>query len=129
MTGKVPQHPPFDGRSGNGYQPLPRASTQEKDTMSKAHQHLQLLGHRVQDKVTGLEGVVTSVCFDLYECIMAAVHPGIDANGKPAESNRFDVSRLTVLPEPPVMQQPDFVSGDIADGKHGPADKPAMGKV
>lgn len=97
--------------------------------MSKASQHLQLLGHRVQDKVTGLEGVVTSVSFDLYGCIQAVIHPGLDDSGKTRDQSWFDVNRLTVLPEPPVMQQPDFVSGDIADGKHGPADKPAMGKV
>ena len=35
--------------------------------------HLDLLGRKVEDKVTGIKGVVTSVSFDLYGCIQAVI--------------------------------------------------------
>ena len=33
--------------------------------------HLELLGQKVEDKVTGFRGVVTTISFDLYGCIQA----------------------------------------------------------
>ena len=50
--------------------------------MINLHKHLDLLGMQVRDQVTGYSGVVTSVCFDLYGCIQAVVHPGTDKDGK-----------------------------------------------
>jgi len=40
--------------------------------------HLDLLGHKVTDRVSGFTGVVTSIGFDLYGCIQAVVTPGAD---------------------------------------------------
>ena len=37
--------------------------------------HLDLLGHKVKDKVSGFQGVVISMSFDLYGCIQADVRP------------------------------------------------------
>src|SRR4030066_1806978 len=45
-------------------------------------QHINLLGLPVQDRITGIKGVVTSVCFDLFGCVQAAIHPGADKDGK-----------------------------------------------
>ena len=56
--------------------------------------HLSLLGKRVKDKVTGLEGVVTSVGFDLYGCIQVIIHPGLDSSGKLQDPHWFDIARL-----------------------------------
>lgn len=59
--------------------------------------HLELLGLKVEDKVTGFKGVVSSIGFDLYGCVQAIVNPGIGKDSKPADSHWFDVNRLKVL--------------------------------
>lgn len=97
--------------------------------MSSVQKHLALLGLPVKDRVTGLTGVVTSVSFDLYGCIQAVVHPGLDKDGKPAEQTWFDVARLEPQSATPVMAQPDYEVGAIAEGRKGPAEKPAIGKA
>lgn len=86
--------------------------------------HLNLLGQRVQDRVTGFKGIVASVSFDLYGCIQAVVNPGLTSEDKLGDSQWFDINRLKVLSKKPVMKQPDFVSGPQADGDQGPAEKP-----
>ena len=87
--------------------------------------HMQLLGMIVKDKVTNFEGVVTSVSFDLYGCIQAIVCP--PASGSEIKESRwFDVTRLKVKSKKPVMNLPDFDAGYIAEGKKGPAEKPAL---
>jgi hypothetical protein len=76
------------------------------------------LGMKVKDKVLGVTGVVTSVCFDLYGCVQADVHPGVDKVGKALESRGwFDVSRLEITSSKRVMALPDFVRVP------GPSDK------
>lgn len=94
--------------------------------MVKLSKHLELLGHRVKDKVTGFTGVVTSVGFDLYGCIQAVVTPAADKAGKTQESLWFDVGRLEVKSTEPVMPRPpfDFSPVNIADGRKGAAEKP-----
>ena len=84
---------------------------------------LTLLGYRVRDKVTGLEGVVTCICFDLYGCIQATLNPGVDKEGKLREQAWFDVARLEVISKEPVMPPPDFAV------EKGPAEKPQMWKA
>ena len=81
-------------------------------------QHLQLLGKKVRDKVTGVQGTVTSVCFDLYGCILAIVTVKAVDN-KVVSGNWFDVARLQVLDETPVIRVPDFTEGYIAEGLKG----------
>jgi hypothetical protein len=86
---------------------------------------LDLLGYPVRDKVTGHEGVVTSVTFDLYGCVQGIVHPGKDKDGKLQEPNWFDVKRLEVT-GPRVMESPSFAT--IKTGtEQGPAERPAIG--
>ena len=94
--------------------------------------HLNLLGLRVRDRVTGLEGVATAVSFDLYGCIQAIVHPGRDRdNTKQLGQAWFDIARLEVLDDKPVMERPtyEFTPEAITAGKKGPADKPAFNKA
>lgn len=117
--------------AGNGIQFMtvpdePVGTTAKEQPMSKVHEHLNLLGHIVKDRVTGFEGVVTSVGFDLYGCIQAIVHPGLGADGKVGDSCWFDINRLVVTSTKPVMKQPDFVKGPQANGDQGPAEKPAQ---
>lgn len=90
------------------------------------NQHLSLLGMRVKDKVTGFTGVVTSIAFDLYGCIQAVINPGVDKDGKLQDQTWFDVSRLEIVRDNPVIEQPNFESGRQAEGKQGPAEKPRM---
>jgi len=89
---------------------------------------MQLIGHRVKDRVTGFEGVCASICFDLYGCIQAAINPGLDKDGKLGDSHWFDVSRLAVMTEKPVMDVPDFDFGVVAEGRQGSAEKPSQMK-
>lgn len=95
----------------------------------KIKEHLNLLGLRVEDRVTGFTGVVSSICFDLYGCIQAVVNPGLNKDGKLGEQTYFDVNRLKVLSDEPVMARPNFDFGAQADGNQGPAEKPAFTKA
>lgn len=93
-------------------------------------EHLNLLGLKVHDVVTGWNGVVTSINFDLFGCIQALLQPPTVTNEKGEQASGdgrwFDVNRLEVDDSRPVMRTPDFTS--VAPPKvyaHGPADKPA----
>lgn len=88
--------------------------------------HLDKLGYQCKDKVTGLKGVITSISFDLYGCIQALVHLGLDKEGKPKELHWYDIARLEIKSKNPVMEVPDFVTGPVAEGLKGPAEKPSM---
>lgn len=87
--------------------------------------HLSYLGKKVKCRVTGFEGVVTSVSFDLYGCIQVVVNPGADKDGKMIDSMWFDINRLEIQSEQPVMQVPNFDFGPVAEGRNGPSEKPA----
>ena len=89
----------------------------------------RLLGRNVRDRVTGAQGVVTSVSFDLYGCIEAVVTPEVKEGEVRAEGSWFDVSRLVVISDSPVMELPDFEDNyrsPIARGEKGPAEKPPV---
>ena len=95
--------------------------------MRGVDKHMELLGHRVTDVVTGFKGVVSSISFDLYGCIQAVVTPAAGKDGKQEDSRWYDVQRLKVTSKTPVMPVPDFDKGYPAEGKKGPAEKPARG--
>lgn len=93
--------------------------------------HLDFLGLRVKDRVTGFSGIVTSVCFDLFGCIQAAVSPGMKAdNSGLGDSLWFDVNRLEVTDPKPVMKAPafDWSGPAIANAEKGSAPKPSPNK-
>lgn len=94
------------------------------NNMNSMKRHIEILGMRVADKVTGFAGVATSISFDLYGCIQVLVNPGIGADGKLGELIWFDVSRINVSSDSPVMDIPDFESGYVSDGLKGPEEKP-----
>lgn len=71
-------------------------------------EHLKLLGFKVRDAVTGFEGVVESIGFDLYGCVQAVVKPGLDEKGLPQDGRWFDLKRLTAVSATPVMEIPSF---------------------
>ncbi len=94
--------------------------------MVNVQNHLNMLGMKVKDRVTGFSGVVSSVAFDLYGCIQAIVNPGADKEGKLMDSCWFDISRLEITSKTPVMNRPNFEFGEIAEGKKGPEYKPSF---
>lgn len=87
--------------------------------------HISKLGHRCKDKVTGISGVITHVGFDLYGCIQAIVHPGMDEKGNAKDTIWFDINRLEITGAEPVMQAPNFFNqSPQALGLQGPCEKP-----
>lgn len=96
--------------------------------MDNIKKYFDTLGYKVEDKVTGFKGVVTSISFDLYGCIQSAVDPGLDNDGKTMASRWFDIARLKITSEKLVMDQPDFdIARSISEGKKGAAEKPIHG--
>jgi hypothetical protein len=83
----------------------------EKTVMISVKENLELLGTRVQDCVTGLIGIVTSVTFDLYGGVLVLVNPGEDDNGKSRDSQWFEVKRLIMVDNDPIMEPPEFEWG------------------
>lgn len=84
-------------------------------------EHLKLLGFKVRDAVTGFEGVLETVSFDLYGCVQAIVRPQQDKK-KPQELGEgrwFDLKRLTATSKAPVMAAPTFA--DVPGGTEKPA--------
>jgi hypothetical protein len=71
-------------------------------------EYMKLLGCKVRDLVTGFEGVVSSISFDLYGCIQVIVTPFVDKDGKLGEGRWFDSKRLVVTDRTPVMAVPKF---------------------
>ena len=76
-------------------------------------EHFKYLGYKAKDKVTEFEGVVTTLSFDLYGCIQVVLTPTTN------EGRWFDITRLQVLSEEPVMEAPDFDLGYITTGNKG----------
>lgn len=70
--------------------------------------HFSILGHKVEDRVTGFKGVAATIAFDLYGCIQVVVNPGVDKEGKPREQGCFDINRLTVTSKDPVLPPHSF---------------------
>jgi len=85
--------------------------------MNAAQSYLRLLGMRGRDKVTGFEGVITSVGFDLYGCIQFILNPGADKDGKLREQVWFDTNRVEITDPMRVMPVPDFPEFNTASNK------------
>ncbi|MDY6957648.1 MAG: hypothetical protein SVK08_00690 [Halobacteriota archaeon] len=79
---------------------------------------LQKLGYKGKDKVTGMQGVITSISFDLYGCNQVLLNPGLDKDGKPRDAGWYDSNRIEVISKDPIMNQPDFAN------QKGPEIKP-----
>lgn len=99
--------------------------------MTTPTDHINLLGLRATDRVTGLTGVITCITFDLYGCIQALLHPGLDANGELRSQTYFDINRLGLLDAPRAMPVPtfDLAPATVAAGNKGPAEHPPIGKA
>jgi len=86
---------------------------------------INLLGLPVEDKVTGFKGVVVSVSFDLYGCVQAVIKPKVDKDNKAGDGQWYDVDRLNIISDEPVMNLPAFVKKpDEQVSVKGPEIKP-----
>ena len=90
-----------------------------------AMKHIEILGFKVKDKVTGIKGVATTVSFDLYGCIQVVISREVDKDGKTLDSRWFDINRLEVSGKTRVMEPPNFDFGPVSEGKKGAAEKPS----
>lgn len=87
--------------------------------------HFETFGRVVRDRVTGFDGVVESISFDLYGCVQAIVRPsGVDKDGQTRKGEWFDVKRLEIIDDEPVMPLPDFGIRFAESNENGPAAKP-----
>lgn len=107
-----------------GTVPTPRTFS-KKTTYERPKNHLQILGLPVRDKVTKFRGFASSVCYDLYGCIQVAITPEVDSAGKRGDTNWYDIARLEILGDKPVVPLPDYSKGYVAEGRKGAAEKPA----
>lgn len=87
--------------------------------------YLDALGYEAKDVVTGSEGVITSVTFDLYGCIQYLVTPKITKDGKKEDSWWCDVNRMEIFKDRSrTMTPPPFRPVESRHLVNGPADKP-----
>ena len=78
--------------------------------------HLECLGLKVKDKVTGRVGIITSISFDLYGCIQVVITPQC---GETFGASWYDIIRVEVLDEKPILDLPNYDQGYISQGKKG----------
>ena len=94
-----------------------------------AQNHIDLLGKTGRDKITGYEGVVISIHFDLFGCVQAMLKQPVK-DGKLEDGQFFDVNRIEITKHERVMPVPAFAVEPAKFGKtpeshaHGPAEKP-----
>lgn len=69
---------------------------------------IELNGLKARDIITGIEGVVTCVSFDLYGCIQIVITPPVKEGGQATEARWYDVCRVQILDSHPVIPRPDF---------------------
>jgi len=72
------------------------------------HDHLRILGFKAVDKITGFEGIISSIGFDLYGCVQAVLTPSLNEKNEPREGRWFDTSRLKIIGKKPLMEIPSF---------------------
>lgn len=68
----------------------------------------KFMGKEVKDKITGATGTVTAIDIELYGCIQGLVTPKNKEDGTRPETYWYDVTRLNVLSDEPVMKVPDY---------------------
>jgi len=84
--------------------------------------HIELLGMRGKDRITGFEGVIITVAFDLFGCVQVVLRPAQDKDGKLPDAHFFDVGRVEITDDARVMPLPNFYTP--ATHEKGPAERP-----
>jgi len=83
------------------------------------------LGCRVKDRITGFEGIATSVGLELYGACSISVNPGMGKDNKLGDTYWVELPRLMQVSTTPVLSPPNFEYGEIAEGLKGPESKPS----
>jgi len=74
--------------------------------------HLELLGKKAKDKITGYQGILTGKCYYLFGCAQYAINPGVGEDGKLMDIAWFDEGRIEVIE--------DFIDPlDVSVSKNG----------
>ena len=92
--------------------------------MNTYEKHIELLGYKAKDKVTGFSGIIDSVCFDAYGCIQVSLKPPMNKDGEVPQGYWFDVTRIDIDTKKRVIDMPNFYKGYIAEGRKGASIKP-----
>lgn len=83
--------------------------------MTQTEQAFTILGKRVKERVSKLEGIATAVSFDLYGCVQVLVNHGIDDIEKPTPQVWYDMNRMEVLSDEPIIAVPVWTSKEIRE--------------
>lgn len=82
---------------------------------------LDLLGHKVKDRVSGFIGIVVSVSYDLSGCIQAYLTPQVAKHAeKRGEGCWVDTKRLERISTRPTMPMPAFNAPDGGEALPAP---------
>jgi hypothetical protein len=96
------------------------------EAMIDLNEFLNKLGLKAKDRVTGMEGVITSIAFDLYGCVHGLLRPPVDDKGAMVEGMWLDMARLEIKGKKPVMDLPTFFFELPKTEPTGPEDKPVL---
>ncbi len=80
------------------------------------------LGDRARDKITGFEGVVTSITYWLNGCRRIGIQPENLKDSIPVESHAFDGPQVELISRADEPSEPEY------EKTGGPAFKPAVKK-
>jgi len=94
--------------------------------MNTYERHIELLGFKATDKITGFSGVIDSVCFDAYGYIQISLKPPMKKDGEIPQGYWFDVTRLKVDMSERVVEMPNFYEGYVSEGRKGVSVKPSL---
>jgi hypothetical protein len=89
--------------------------------------YFKLLGFRVKDKITGFEGVVETIGFDLYGCVQASVRPTLTDKKEWPDGRWFDLIRLVPISKKPVIEMPAFMVEVMTQSNHPLGQPPDQG--
>lgn len=68
-------------------------------------------GMKVKDKISGFEGIVTTICEHIAGCFRVGVMAGLDKDGKLLDVEYFDEPMLEVIQSKPVAENTNPNSG------------------
>lgn len=85
------------------------------------------LGRKGTDKITKLQGTITSVCHDLYGCVQVSLHTGLDKDDNIRDQHWYDIQRIEVDYNAPRVMTPPKFEETLSPGDYdsGPAAKPS----
>lgn len=75
-------------------------------------EHIGQLGRTAKDVITGFNGVISLVSFDLYGCVQFVITPPVDKDGNAVDGRWFDVTRLELKNKKSPIPVPHFTNED-----------------